>query len=640
MTTIKNNKSITVPSNDWYYTWFNNYIRIVPISEFNWEFLTHYLPFYIIILYKDLIGPPTTNKDPYHNCADAENDYDTCDKLTNTYGERDESNDDSDYSEEDDYTDVDIYSCNTNLINTNNYATWYWNNATQKMPIDFIISNMHFGWDLYYVTERAPIEFIINNFNFEWNYTSDKLAYLMPVQFIIQNKDKYWNWSILFHRSDMDKEFVFINLVEHMSDTSWGIISDYIKFDYIISHPEIKWNYYKLSSYPTISSEYILQNSELGWDWHALSINLSISLSFILRTLDILPWEIESVCDRSDITINFIIKNKLFDWNIVNNTDIQINDILRTKILLKSIMEKGKHIEYREEFTLEFIFDNLYLLPYFDFDISSISYSRRTLFRQKSLEESFKDSIQSYEEDLKLSDIIRSCIYKSTAQVIECEGENSLSFIEMHPMPWWDSLEIISFYVNNILLLNQIYDFNSNPSILVDYIFNLVNKDVTSNIGGCTNPIVYCNYSFTSRHEIEKCIWHNISTRKDITTHFFDKHSTYHWNIIQIYKNLSISIDYLISNYKKYARPHNKLNIILSYRKDLTWDLIINNPQINWCYYQISKNKMLFCKKLHFLKANHHHNINKENGLKHEILSTVLHPNNFQQFKSLGYNLS
>lgn len=605
-TTITN----TLIKNTWYYIWFNNYILNMPITEFNWEFLTYYLPINIILLYKDLIGHIVYNNDTYYDTNPNANDYDKYNKYI-----------DVDYDGSDAYSGdvIDMYSCNIELKDSTFYHTWHWKLITDKVPIDFIIQNKHFGWDWYIITDKVPITFILNNIDFDWNYNSEKLAHIIPSYFIIQNKNKNWNWHILFFRSDMDREFVFIQLVEQLDE--WKTIPDYINFDYIISRPHISWNYSNLSSFPNISSEYVLQNPDLNWNWSDLSENLNISLSFIVNTLDILPWDIDMVCDRNDITINFIIRNNLFHWNISNNTNIEINNILRNKKLFDSIKENDFKFGERSDITLELLYEHQDIIPYLCYNLQNkVIFTRQTLFTKKYLDEAFKGD-DPYYIYVALPHVIQSCIRVSTKQVIESEGNNSLSFIEMNPLPWWDYREIIEFYVDNVLLVNRIHVIDYYETS-VEYILELIKKNNR-----------YSKHK-VSKNAIINSIWYYISRHKKITTHYFDTHSSLGWNIEEIYKNLSISIDYLVSKYDVYKS--RKINNILSSRNELRWDIIINNPQIDWCYGLISKNKMLFGKKLHSLKEQHTQQFKCDDGINQEIISTVLHPDNYHKFINYG----
>ena len=75
-------------------------------------------------------------------------------------------------------------------------------------------------------------------------------------------------------------------------DWNWSSFSPFSTFpmNFVVNHPALNWNYYKLSRHPYLNSELILMNPTKSWHWNSLLTNSNITLSFMLKNSH-LPWK-------------------------------------------------------------------------------------------------------------------------------------------------------------------------------------------------------------------------------------------------------------------------------------------------------------------------------------------------------------
>lgn len=107
----------------------------------------------------------------------------------------------------------------------------------------------------------------------------------------------------------------------------------------IDDHPELNWNIGGLSKNPNITIEYVKNNLDKDWHWRVLSQNPGIKLEDIESNLD-LQWVWASLAFNPNITTEFILKYvdnsghflEIFSF-CYTNPKISLEDIMNNRIL-------------------------------------------------------------------------------------------------------------------------------------------------------------------------------------------------------------------------------------------------------------------------------------------------------------------
>ena len=76
-----------------------------------------------------------------------------------------------------------------------------------------------------------------------------------------------------------------------------------------LNHPEIEWDWYKLSANPSITMQDVLNHPSLNWKWDYLSANPSITMQDVLNHPEI-KWDWYALSINPAITL-FNIENNL-----------------------------------------------------------------------------------------------------------------------------------------------------------------------------------------------------------------------------------------------------------------------------------------------------------------------------------------
>lgn len=84
--------------------------------------------------------------------------------------------------------------------------------------------------------------------------------------------------------------------------------------DFILEHPDIKWDYRDISANPNIWWNDVEKNPSFPWNWYYLTQNPSISWKIIIENLD-KPWDFSGVSQHPDLDIAFVLANPQFPWD-------------------------------------------------------------------------------------------------------------------------------------------------------------------------------------------------------------------------------------------------------------------------------------------------------------------------------------
>lgn len=141
-------------------------------------------------------------------------------------------------------------------------------------------------------------------------------------------------------------------------------MSKYLKYDrfidYVIAHPEVEWDWSKISANPSISWNDVMKYPNLKWDISGLSANPNITIDIIVQNINwkdhksdswrltnfayfnksitlndvkrypMLNRHIGLLSRRSVITLDLVLKNSGVNWNwnlLTSNSSISVDDM-------------------------------------------------------------------------------------------------------------------------------------------------------------------------------------------------------------------------------------------------------------------------------------------------------------------------
>ena len=87
-----------------------------------------------------------------------------------------------------------------------------------------------------------------------------------------------------------------------------------ININDILAHPELKWNWIRVSKNPSVTLDIVLSNIDKPWNWKYLSRHRNITMADIQSHLD-LPWNWYSVSNNPNLTMEMIESHPDKEWN-------------------------------------------------------------------------------------------------------------------------------------------------------------------------------------------------------------------------------------------------------------------------------------------------------------------------------------
>jgi hypothetical protein len=240
---------------------------------------------------------------------------------------------------------------------------WNWTelSCNQNIDINFIKKYINKNWDWNYIFryKHLDINFIENirtEINIEWSILSKNKN--IDIDFIKKYENLLDLYNLCYYNPNLTKEYIIENLNKNIEipdfyqqqiiynpfESFYGIISrneqSSLTFEIIENYPDIKWDYFILTSNINIPIDFIKKNLDKNFNWYHLS--LTVDIETIFENIE-LPWKYIYISKNSNLREHHIIKYKdkiNWDWNsLLLNGNISIDFIMDHK-------ENDYQIEY------------------------------------------------------------------------------------------------------------------------------------------------------------------------------------------------------------------------------------------------------------------------------------------------------
>lgn len=337
--------------------------------------------------------------------------------------------------------------------------------------------------------------------------------------------------------------------------------------DLIIQNPDAGWDHLSIPSNPNITIEDMLkliQHCSKIYKPETLSENRHLTIDYVLAHFDY-PWDIYELSKHPNITIDMIKKYKLINWNyhaMVDNPNLtdefanELEDIIRNKsftgIGCGSLnCDVSKDYERLCECSEEYI---------------------PQIGNNPNL--SLEFLINKYQDE---SEIIR----------------DSFSSIMNHHDMTIEAME--KYNLSDILMNDDKIDFSENPNITIDIIKKYKNKDWWDWSLLIQNPKITAD-DILKNPQLpwgpNPPWWENPNVSVEQLINKGLRHK-YKWTTVSCSPNTPI--DFILSNLKIYWNSNcNWDDDGVSANPNLTPDIILKYPKLNWSYENISSNLMTF----------------------------------------------
>lgn len=179
--------------------------------------------------------------------------------------------------------------------------------------------------------KHSPLMRLLKKFtppaDFEWDWESLSRNPGISWKFIQEHKDYPWEWSLIIENSCITQEILLSGQISDWKSsgtkTQEILLSDYIPewkssvsanpnitWDFVVSHPEIPWDYELLSANPNITWKIVKENPGCDWSKYVLAENPSV-----------ITWE--TVPEQSIAYFKAFSRNTNLTWEIVRtNPDV------------------------------------------------------------------------------------------------------------------------------------------------------------------------------------------------------------------------------------------------------------------------------------------------------------------------------
>lgn len=228
------------------------------------------------------------------------------------------------------------------FVERNLNASWDWSELSRHecMTMKFVEDHMDMPWvwgQLFHLKDFS-FDFVMSHLNLRWNWESLSCCANVSLEMILENSELPWSWESIGYRSDLTPEFVDANYgkihplqLECNSDYQarlHGVQRDVVYYvheaedsdsdaedsDFYDEYDvEDDGHYHKEINHghENVDCEYILEHPEMDWNWKKLSNHTALSFELVLANLD-KPWDWRKISGRKFRHIRKAILEKLF----------------------------------------------------------------------------------------------------------------------------------------------------------------------------------------------------------------------------------------------------------------------------------------------------------------------------------------
>ena len=153
-------------------------------------------------------------------------------------------------------------------------------------------------------------ETIFKNLDLPWNFGHiNKNPNLRPED--VNGKEQYFKKELLDRHPNWIPNYSKLN---YLKETQILFYNPNVKFQDILDHSDINWDYDSLSSNKWNNWDYILDNYDYPWNYMFLSKNTMITWNIVKKHLD-KKWSFDYLSGNPNFTIEIILENPNYPWN-------------------------------------------------------------------------------------------------------------------------------------------------------------------------------------------------------------------------------------------------------------------------------------------------------------------------------------
>jgi hypothetical protein len=202
--------------------------------------------------------------------------------------------------------------------------------SNKNTTCDLLINNPRFlDWKNMACCHNLTIEFIEANINMDWNLADLTVHKAVTIEFILAHPEIKWDKLSIPSNPNINE---YYNKHDHVDlDVDPCELSMHLDLKHLLKH-NINLDYSLLSCNRTLTWDYVLQKLNMPWNWYTLS--LKHATPEILNAYPDLPWEWRYLSCNKNLTIEFIAKNinKPWDWTELSYSKVITQDFITSNI--------------------------------------------------------------------------------------------------------------------------------------------------------------------------------------------------------------------------------------------------------------------------------------------------------------------
>ncbi len=221
-------------------------------------------------------------------------------------------------------------------------------------------------WDWSVISGRMPLKIIKAHPELPWNWEIIRCENIViTYKEKLEDDSIEWEWENVDDDNSLTWDII---LKTDEKKLNWRVISkeSYVTWDIVVSNPERPWDYRSLSENKNIPLEIIFQSyrssllasdSRVEWNWHYISYFKIPNWKTIVNNPDI-PFDYEALSNTNFITLDILYETEGRKWNwsaLSENLSIPLDDVYTNLMSKNPLPWDLNSLSIREDLTIDFI---------------------------------------------------------------------------------------------------------------------------------------------------------------------------------------------------------------------------------------------------------------------------------------------
>jgi len=212
---------------------------------------------------------------------------------------------------------------------------------------EYYLAHPEYRWHMYEIYVKDWFTSDMIDVDEDWVYYRYTMNPSLTIEFVLDNMHKDWDWNMIVQSEMVTLDIARKIIAANKCDFAYLSDNPHLTQEFIEEFIEMPWDWPTLSMHECVTINFVIRHSEREWDWRVLTTyNANMTWNIIADNFD-LPWDLDQLQEDRSIPADIIAripKDKLRWHNLIWAADPQCEYPDNVVNLRKSVIAPIKDI--------------------------------------------------------------------------------------------------------------------------------------------------------------------------------------------------------------------------------------------------------------------------------------------------------